>query len=107
MLAHVYQFGTFGETTPWVYSAIGFGLALIGSVLVYRTLRKGRAHRRRQAERHLVDSGAQPFILGTVVAKCGYEKDGLCRHGYQHQMTEPCEFVDSPGQINCPGYCPF
>lgn len=42
-IAHVYQFGTFGATAPWVYGLIAFGVALVVAVHVYRTVRKRRA----------------------------------------------------------------
>lgn len=64
MLAHVYQFGTFGETAPWVFQLIGFVLAAIAAVHIYRSVRKRRARARRKADLELLDSGlkARPLL---------------------------------------------
>lgn len=76
MVAHVYQFGTFGSTAPWVYSAIGVALFLITAVHVYRILRKQRARRRRKEPPAdaLPDACRERLRDGT----CGFDPKKAC-----------------------------
>lgn len=93
MLAHVYQFGTFGSTAPWVYAGIAFGLCLITAVNVYRILRKKRARRRHKEP----PAGVR---YPAPVDRCGRP---VCVKDAAFPPADCPLFI----RAQCPDYCPF
>jgi hypothetical protein len=84
MLAHVYQFRTFGPSAPWVYGAIAFGLVMIVAVHVYRTVRRRR--HRNKARSSAAEISARPIL-----------------------PVDPCQRDDCPVFPHTPGFpgnCP-
>lgn len=76
MLAHVYQFGTFGATVAWVFYAIAIGFALISAVHVYLTVRKRRARAKTRAARLGIQG--HPILPGIDLV-CIHNEGGVCR----------------------------
>lgn len=98
MLAHVYQFGTFGPTAPWVYSAIAIAIAAIAAVHIYRSVRKRRARDKVRAARLRIK--ARP--VGCLVDVCNRDVAGMCLL----PIYDSCPHHGSPSQATCPEYEP-
>lgn len=79
-MSHVYQFGTFGPTAPWVYGLIVFGMFAVTFWNIYRTLSKRRRRRHKEPP-----AGTRIRTLGLPTDVCRERlRNGTC--GFDAQV---------------------